>query len=78
MEVAREEATLDTERLLMSFTLQLLLSCIGHRFGGALRNLSIGVILSKIRTTWDFFVNADFRSGKRARRKCQLTFTSVP
>ena len=41
MEVAREEATLDTELLLMSFTLQLLLSCIGHGFGGALRNLSM-------------------------------------
>lgn len=41
VEVAREEATLDTELLLMSFTLQLLLSCIGHGFGGALRNLSM-------------------------------------
>lgn len=52
-----EETALDIRLLLMSFTAQYLLSCIGHRFDGVIRNLSMWcVTLSKIRTNWDLLM----------------------
>ena len=39
--------------------------------------VNLGVLLSKVRTIWDLFINADFRLGNRAKRRCQLTFMSA-
>lgn len=64
--MAREEITLDTELLLMSFTLEFLLSCNGHRFGGALRNLSIWCDSEQNKDHWGF-ISADFRLGREPR-----------
>ena len=52
--MARKETTPDTELLLMSFTLEFLLSYVGHKFGGALRNLSIWCDSNQNKDLWGF------------------------
>lgn len=74
----QREPTLHIQPLSMTFTSHFLMSDIGYWLGGGIRNLTICSKTPK--QNWDSFrfINADFMLDRGAKKKCQLTFVSIP
>lgn len=78
MRSGQRESILYVKPLSMTFTSYFLMSCIGYWLNGSIRNLPIWCKIPRQKRDSFGFIVADIMLNRGAKKRCQLTFVSIP